>query len=393
MRRYLGTLLLLLLCIVGMPLLMGQIGGGIVSGPPNQSLNSVTLTGLGNCLVADTTSLVVDCTNHRVGIGTSSPAQPLEIVTGTTDPSATTNGSKTTNTLTLTANNAQTGRGVQGEAKVNQAGFNLTTSQGIRGMEGIGTASGASGTVTEVIGVRGNVQNTGAGILTAGSSFLASAGNTGGGTFTTWSGFNVPNTTPASTQYGFRGQFASNANRWNLYMDGTAQNYLGGNLGIGSGKSAPGVSVDSAGTINAATGYQVAGLPLYRTCGLVIGAENGSALADADLGPQGRQCFISNASTLVEIVVAADGGTPNVIPRRNRAGSTSNFVSSALATAAAGGLACSKTAAVAGLDGATTCAATLQNTGLNAGDWIELGSGTAGGTAKRMSISLIYTTP
>ena len=37
----------------------------------------------------------------------------------------------------------------------------------------------------------------------------------------------------AVTNYGFRGQIASSANRWNLYMDGTAQNYLAGALSIG----------------------------------------------------------------------------------------------------------------------------------------------------------------
>jgi len=36
------------------------------------------------------------------------------------------------------------------------------------------------------------------------------------------------------------------------------------------------------------------------------------------------------------------------------------------------------------------CAATLQNTGLNGGDWIELVSGTAGGTARLVTIHVIY---
>jgi len=128
----------------------------------------------------------------------------------------------------------------------------------------------------------------------------------------------------------------------------------------------------------------------YRTCSIVFGSDNGSALADADLGPQGRICLVPVAGTVVEVTVAADAGTPSIVVRRNRAGTGANFLT-ALATAASGGLACSKTSAVTGLDGATTCSATLTNTGLNAGDWIEAISGTAGGTAKRMSVAITYT--
>jgi hypothetical protein len=146
---------------------------------------------------------------------------------------------------------------------------------------------------------------------------------------------------------------------------------------------------------------QVAQLPIpasgltavnkYRTCMMVVGANNGSALVDADIGPQGRLCFVPTASTIVEVTVAADGGTPNVLPDRNHAGTKTNLVSSALATAAAGGLACSNTGGTLSLDGATTCTNTLNTTSLSAGDWLELNTGaTAGGTAKRMSISVTF---
>jgi hypothetical protein len=38
----------------------------------------------------------------------------------------------------------------------------------------------------------------------------------------------------ATNNYGFRGQIPSGTNRWNLYMDGTAANYLAGDTGIGT---------------------------------------------------------------------------------------------------------------------------------------------------------------
>lgn len=143
---------------------------------------------------------------------------------------------------------------------------------------------------------------------------------------------------------------------------------------------------------NAVGSSQMAVVNTRRVCSMVAGADNAaSVLVNGDLGPQGRQCYIPYAATIVELMVAGDGGTPNVIVGRNRAGSISNIVSSALATASAGGLACSNTGGTTGLDGATTCTNTLQNTGINAGDWLELVSGTAGGVAKRMSIDVTYT--
>lgn len=156
-------------------------------------------------------------------------------------------------------------------------------------------------------------------------------------------------------------------------------------------------TASTSGTIvvngSAGSGGAVTTAQTRRVCGMVVGADNGSALANADLGPQGRQCYVPYGATVVEIDVAADAGTPNVIPGRNHAGTIANLVSSALATAAAGGLACSNTGGTVGLDGVTTCSATLQNTVLAIGDWVELVSGTAGGVAKRMSIAVTYTVP
>jgi hypothetical protein len=127
-----------------------------------------------------------------------------------------------------------------------------------------------------------------------------------------------------------------------------------------------------------------------RVCDIVIGDESASALTNAQMGPQKRMCYIPGASTVVEIDVSADGGTPNVIVAKNHAGTVTNILSSALATAASGGIACSNTGGTTGIDGATTCSATLQNGSVAAGDYFELVSGTAGGTAKLMTVHVIY---
>jgi hypothetical protein len=129
----------------------------------------------------------------------------------------------------------------------------------------------------------------------------------------------------------------------------------------------------------------------YRTCDIPIGDTSASALTNAQLGPQSRVCFIPAAATIVEMDVNADAGTPNIIIGRNHAGTIVNIVSAALATAAAGGIACSNTGGTTGINGATTCSSTLQNTSLSAGDYLELVSGTAGGTAKFFVAHVVYT--
>jgi hypothetical protein len=66
--------------------------------------------------------------------------------------------------------------------------------------------------------------------------FYAQQGTIGtSNTITEQSGFFVANLTSGTFNFGFRGQVASGTDRWNLYMDGTANNFLSGNTQIGTG--------------------------------------------------------------------------------------------------------------------------------------------------------------
>lgn len=65
--------------------------------------------------------------------------------------------------------------------------------------------------------------------------YVASQGTIGAGSsVTSQFGFNAQSSLiGASVNYGFYGNIPSSSGRWNLYMNGTAQNYLAGNLGLG----------------------------------------------------------------------------------------------------------------------------------------------------------------
>jgi hypothetical protein len=141
-----------------------------------------------------------------------------------------------------------------------------------------------------------------------------------------------------------------------------------------------------------ATGGGGGGTSNLRVCEIIIGADNlVDPIVNGDIAPQGRQCFVAQAATLIEVDVAADDGTPSVVVDKiTPGGSRTSLLSSALATAASGGVACSNATGTVGIDGVTTCSATLQNTSLPAGYYVETNTATAGGTAKRVSISLTW---
>jgi hypothetical protein len=74
-----------------------------------------------------------------------------------------------------------------------------------------------------------------------------------GSAVTNQSGFYAnSNLIGATNNYGFRGRIPSGTNRWNLYMDGTANNYMAGGLGIGS-TTLTGVNLNIAKNITGAT--------------------------------------------------------------------------------------------------------------------------------------------
>lgn len=173
-----------------------------------------------------------------------------------------------------------------------------------------------------------------------------------------------------------------------LYDTGTAYWVNVSSTGGGGGNVTCGQLPALTGPVSTSAGS--CATSVIKTCMMVFGSQNGVALADADIAPQLGQCFVPSAATIIEIDVIADGGTPNVVVSKNHGGTISDLLSSALATGSSGAHACSKTAATLCLDGSTTASATLQNTSIAAGDYIQTRFATAGGTAKLFSVSVTW---
>jgi hypothetical protein len=130
--------------------------------------------------------------------------------------------------------------GPLGIGTTNFTGYSLRISKNITGAT---TAYGVyqdstiqSDVTTQAFYYSSFAQTQAAAFSTSIRHFFARQGTIGTGSSVVdqW-GFYVENTLIGATNnYGFFGNIASGSNRWNLYMNGTAPNYLSGSLGIGN---------------------------------------------------------------------------------------------------------------------------------------------------------------
>jgi hypothetical protein len=340
-------------------------------------------------------------------------------------------------------------QGIQGVA----GSIGSTGSQGIQGIQGVAGSTGAAGQgytwkgaysgstaylPYDTVGYSGSsyvciLASTG-NLPTNGTYFsvVAQKGNDGAGSGTVTSASFTgglisvanPTTAPAFTVAGVSGgvPYFSAVNTWvSSAALGAGQFMLGGGAGSAPATSFSVIPVANggSGTSSTLTGLVRGSLSAMTAAELSgdvttsgsnaatlatkhktrescfdFGADNASSdLVDADIGPQGQIFRVPVGGTVNEVAISANAGTPSVIVRINHAGTAADLTSAALVTAAAGGVACAKTSAVAGEDGVTTCSATLQNTSLAAGDWIQTktGSGFASTGATRLSVCVAWT--
>lgn len=183
-------------------------------------------------------------------------------------------------------------------------GYNLRVSKNITGATtsyGIsvdGTIQ--SGVTTSAYYNRTN-SNTQATTFTLGTlaHYIASQGTFGAGsTVTNQYGFLVDNSfTGATNNYGFYGNVSSGTNRWNLYMQGSANNYLAGSLGIGSTSPSGKLEVNLVG--GAAYFTRVAG-------------DNGTTNPALQIGTSTTSPRIYGYGSGLEFYTAAVGGTATI---------------------------------------------------------------------------------
>jgi hypothetical protein len=145
-------------------------------------------------------------------------------------------------------------------------------------------------------------------------------------------------------------------------------------------------------TNNTVTSTQTAVVNNRRACSLQVG-DGTNTVVTADYSPfKVASCKVPYAATIVEIDLQSDAGTPSVLLERRRGAATlADLLSGALAAAGT-----TPTCALTGtsgtcIDGTTSSGSiTLSNTGLNAGDVIEVKSGT-GSTETSTRITIIWT--
>jgi hypothetical protein len=180
-----------------------------------------------------------------VSIGTAQNAQSKLYVTNTVTDTA---NSESAVYSILTANNAS-GTAIKiGNRSSVLTGASFAGTGVLNAYRADITYSLASAYTSSLQGFRTSIANSGAGAVSAIYGFSATnPSNTGGGSITNYYGFAQDDVTTATNVYGYLGSVTSGATKWNLYMSGTASNYLAGSLGIGTTAPLTALNVNGTG--------------------------------------------------------------------------------------------------------------------------------------------------
>jgi hypothetical protein len=234
-----------------------------------------------------------------------------------------------------TANNFLAGSLGIGSTALTQ--YNVRMQKNITGAAtsfGMWIDSPISSDVTTGAAIFGTSPSTQAAAFTLGNlyHFYANQSTIGAGSSITnqYGFFADSGLTGATNDYGFFGNLASGTNIWNLYMAGTAANYMAGNLSIGTTSTTYQLNVQGGGVagvldsaIFAATGNGGAG----RGVGIVLGASGSSSsvqvarlvgyqeTASATANNASFAIQVANSSgTLTERVRVKTGGQMRFVP-------------------------------------------------------------------------------
>lgn len=164
---------------------------------------------------------------------------------------------------------------------------NTSSTLGIQGHQTIANNSATSGTLTNWTGNYVNVNNSSTGTITNLNCHWIGTSQNSSGTVTNWYGVRIEaQTVGSSLTAGYHSNIASASTRYNLYMVGTAQNYLAGNLGIGQTTPTAYLHI-KAGTATASTA------PIKLTAGTILTTPEAGALETNS----GNQLYYSTSTT------------------------------------------------------------------------------------------------
>lgn len=112
-------------------------------------------------------------------------------------------------------------------------------------------------------------------------SYRANGGSLGTATLTNYKGFSIEGWPAAANVYGFVGGISSGTGRWNLYMGGTAANYLGGTLQVAATTAS---TSTTTGALTVAGGMGIAGGIYAGAPVSVVSAANSNVTVDTNAG-------------------------------------------------------------------------------------------------------------
>jgi hypothetical protein len=160
--------------------------------------------------------------------------------------------------------------------------------------------------------------------------FTAQQGVLGAGsTVTMQTGFWAPaGLTGAASNYGFRGSIASGGGRYNLFMDGTAQNYLAGPTSVGTGSALSG-QVAVKPSADGIKGVVIQGFSATQSANL-LEVQNSAGTAVAQINPAGN---VSAAGLTLTTAPVTSAGGYDVLTRNTTTGAIEKTTSGSFSQA------------------------------------------------------------
>lgn len=220
-----------------------------IAGPAAGTGNTTVTRGWGTYLASGFSYF-----NGGISVGTTVQTNGVVNAANNSTNTAATAVIYATSTQTVSSNGAYVTNGVVGDVTT-AASANNTSSNSAKGVSGIARVSGSAGTVSGTVAVNGSIAFTGTNTLTNAYTFRANnVSNSGPGTLTSAYGYMADDQTNATNNYGYFSAVSSGTNKWNFYANGTASNYMAGDLRVGttSAISSAKVSLSNSGT-NAGT--------------------------------------------------------------------------------------------------------------------------------------------